>query len=72
MNEKGNAVELEFAENALLPEFVQFIVENYAKNTLISAAKRPTVKYRFDDKKKILSNIKFLLQQLNELHIENK
>lgn len=72
VNEKGSSVEFEFAENALLPEFVQFIVENYSKNTLISAAKRPTLKYRFDDKKKLLSNIKFILQQLNELHIENK
>ena len=72
VNEKGSFIELEFAENALLPEFVQFVVQNYPKNTLISAAKRPTVKYKFQDKKKLLPNIKFLLQQLNELHIENK
>ena len=72
VNEKGGLVNFEFAENALLPEFVQFIVQNYPKNTLISGSHKPIVKYRCDDSKKLLSNIKFLLQQLNELHIDNK
>ena len=69
--EKGEFVHFEFAENALLPEYVQFIIENYSKNAVISAMKKPTIKYKYGDKKEMLSNIKFLLHRLNELHIEN-
>ena len=65
--EKGDFVHFEFAENALMPEFVQYIIENHSKTAVISALKKPTIKYKYGDKKEMLSNIKFLLQQLNEI-----
>lgn len=69
--EKGEYIHLEFGETALIPEYVQYIIQNHSKNAVISAMKKPTIKYRYDDKKKMLANIKFLLQRLNELHNEN-
>lgn len=68
ISQKGNFVIFEFAEAETLSEFVQFIIENYPKNIVIGASAKPTLKYKIDDSKKMLSNIKFLLHQLNELH----
>lgn len=72
VSQKGNFVVLEFCDAQVLPFFVQFIVENYPKNIVIGASQKPTLKYKIDDTKKLLSNIKFLLHQLNELHTEKK
>ncbi len=72
VNAKGEHAVFAFAENALLPEFVQFIVENHPKDTAISALAKPTLKYKCESGRKMLSNIKFLLQQLNALHITEK
>ena len=72
ISQKANFVVLEFVDAKLLPDFVQFIVENYPKNIIIGASAKPTLKYKIDDSKKLLSNIKFLLQQLNELHTAQK
>ena len=55
-------IHFEFSDNGLLPEYVQYIIQNHAKNAVISALKKPTIKYRYSDKKKMLSNIKFILQ----------
>lgn len=68
VNEKGEYVNIEFSDDALLPEYIQYIMEHHSRDIVISALKKPTIKYRFSDKKKMLSNIKFLLQRLNELH----
>ncbi len=66
--EKGEYIHFEFNDNALLPQYVQYIIQNHSKNAVISALKKPTIKYRYGDKKKMLANIKFILQRLNELH----
>ena len=72
VSQKGGFVVFEFADGGLLPEFVQFIVENYPKNIVIGALSKPTIRYKIEDNKKPLANIKFLLQQLNELHTAAK
>ncbi|MBO5059748.1 MAG: transcription-repair coupling factor [Clostridia bacterium] len=72
VTQKGEIIVMEFADGAFLPEFVQFIIENYPKNIMIGASSKPTLKYKCEAGKKLLSNIKFLLQQLNELHTANK
>lgn len=68
ISEKTGCINFTFSEDALLPEYVQYIIENHSKNAVISAMGKPTIKYKYADKKKMLSNIKFLLQCLNELH----
>lgn len=70
--QKNGAVNLEFSENLFRPEYVQFIVENYPRDIVIAAQAKPTFRYRIADAKKLLPNIKFLLQQLNELHTGDK
>ncbi len=72
ISQKGGFVTFEFIDADSLPEFVQFIVENYPKNIVIGASAKPTLKYKIEDAKSMLSNIKFLLHQLNELHTEQK
>ncbi|MDD6736258.1 MAG: transcription-repair coupling factor, partial [Clostridiales bacterium] len=72
VSQKNGEVLFTFEEKLFLPEYVQFIIENYSKDIVISAGTKPVIKYRNADNKKLLSNIKFLLQQLNELHTENK
>ena len=71
VNQKGEFVHFEFSDSALLPQYVQYIIENHSKDAVISALKKPTIKYKYGDKKKMLANIKFLLQRLNELHNAN-
>ncbi len=72
VSQKGGFVVFEFADGGLLPEYVQFIVENYPKNIVIGALSKPTIRYKIEEGKKLLANIKFLLQQLNELHTAAK
>lgn len=69
--ENGTSVHFEFREGSFLPEYVQFIIEKHSKDMIISAMGKPTIKYRYGDKKKMLTNIKFILQCLNELHNGN-
>ncbi len=69
---KNELAKMEFKEGALVPEFVQYIVENHPKDTAISALAKPTLKYKCESGRKMLCNIKFLLQQLNALHIAEK
>lgn len=72
ITQKGNEVVFEFSTESFLPELVRFIVENYSKTMIIGAGETPSVKYRFGESKKLLSNIKFVLQQINELHSGEK
>ena len=72
ISQKGEMVIFTFGENKFIPEYVQFIVKNYAREIIIDASGKPMMKYKVKKDKKLLGNIKFLLQQLNELHIENK
>lgn len=70
--QNGSEVDFVFSEKLFMPEYVQFIIKNYSKDIVISAQGKPTVKYRVRDGKKMIANIKFLLQQLNELHTAEK
>lgn len=70
ISRKGEFVHLEFAPGRLVPEIVQFMVTNHPKNTVISSQTKPVIKYRTGED--ALGNIKFLLQQLNGLHTEEK
>jgi transcription-repair coupling factor (superfamily II helicase) len=70
ISQKMSEVHFEFAEGRITPEIVQFMVTNYPKNTVISSQGKPVIKYRYTGE--ILANIKFLLQQLNGLHTEEK
>lgn len=69
---KDGLVLFTFAENKLFPEYIQFIVTNYSRDIVIDVSGKPVIKYRVKSDKKLLANIKFLLQQLNELHIGGK
>ena len=71
LNEKGEYIHFAFGKDALLPEYVQYIIRHHSKDCVISAMGKPTIKYRYKNKKEMLSNIKFILQRLNELHNEN-
>ena len=70
ISQKMSEVHFEFADGRITPEIVQFMVTNYPKNTVISSQGKPVIKYRYTGE--ILGNIKFLLQQLNGLHTEEK
>ena len=72
ISQKGEMVIFTFGENKFIPEYVQLIVKNYAREIIIDASGKPMMKYKVKKDKKLLGNNKFLLQQLNELHIENK
>ena len=72
VSHKDETVLFTFAENKLLPEYVQFVVKNYSRDIVIDASGNPVIKYRVKNDKKLTGNIKFLLQQLNELHIDDK
>lgn len=72
ITQKGGEAVFAFEKDKFTPELVQFIVENYTRTMTISATKKPTMRYRFGESKNMLANIKFVLQQINELHGSEK
>lgn len=70
VSEKGEYIHFTFSKDALMPQYVQYIIRHHSKDCVISAMGKPAIKYRYKNKKEMLSNIKFLLQRLNELHNE--
>ncbi len=72
ITQNGETAIMQFADGKFDPDFVPFIIQNHAKDVVISASEKPVIKYKCGTGKNMLSNIKFLLQQLNELHTAEK
>ncbi len=70
ISQKGNNILFTFAENRLEIPFVDLIMGEYITTCSINP-KKPVITYKLEGTQNMLSNIKFLLQRLNELHTEN-
>ena len=71
ITQKGTGVSFTFSEDMLKDSFIELILGNYYDTCTINP-KKPIITYREKQPLKMLANIKFLLQQLNELHKEDK
>ena len=71
ISQKGENVSFTFADGMLKDEFVELFLDEYYETCTINS-KKPVVTYRGLQQGKMLGNIKFLLQRLNELHKEDK
>ena len=69
ISQKDGSILFAFAEGRLESSFVDFVLGNFYDECAINP-KKPVITYR--PKQKILFNIKFLLQRLNELHNADK
>ena len=67
ITQKGETVLLRFGQNGIEDSFLDLIMDEYYNDCTINP-KRPIVTYRAGAGMKMLHNIKFLLQRLNELH----
>jgi len=71
ISQKGNIVLFTFADGMLKGEIIDCILDEYFLNCTINA-KKPIISYKVESNVKMLTNIKFLLQRLNELHTDHK
>jgi transcription-repair coupling factor (superfamily II helicase) len=71
ISQKGASVIFAFSEDMLKDSFVELILDKYYDSCTINT-KKPIITYREKQPGKMLANIKFLLQQLNELHKEDE
>ena len=67
ISQKGESILFTFAEGRLEDSFLDVILDEYYTDCTVNP-KRPIVTYHQKQSAKMLSNIKFLLQRLNELH----
>ena len=70
LSQKGDRVLFTFAEGRIEDGFISLILDEYYDTCAINA-KKPVITYKVGQGK-LLPNIKFLLQRLNELHKEDK
>ncbi len=71
ISQKGNCVLLTFLEDMLSESVIELIMDRYYDTCTINP-KKPVITYREKQPAKMMGNIKFLLQKLNELHKEDK
>ncbi|MCR4693390.1 MAG: transcription-repair coupling factor, partial [Firmicutes bacterium] len=71
ISQKGNCVLLTFLEDTLSESVIELIMDRYYDTCTINP-KKPVITYREKQPAKMMGNIKFLLQKLNELHKEDK
>ncbi len=71
ISQRGTSVLFTFCEDMLRDSFIELILDKYYDSCTINA-KKPIITYREKQPAKMLANIKFLLQQLNELHKEDE
>ena len=69
---KGDRAVLRFLAGALQAETVLRLIDRFPKNLSVGASEQPVLTYRCDDSKKLLSNIKFILQTILELQMAEK
>ncbi|MBQ6908208.1 MAG: DEAD/DEAH box helicase, partial [Clostridia bacterium] len=71
VSQQGANVLFTFDKDRLEDAFLELIMDKYFNECTINP-KRPIISYRQKEPQKMLFNIKFLLQQLNELHSTEK
>ncbi|MBR4720853.1 MAG: transcription-repair coupling factor [Clostridia bacterium] len=71
ISQQGANVLFKFEKDRIEDGFLELIMDKYFDECTINP-KRPVITYRQKEPQKMLSNIKFLLQQLNELHSTEK
>ena len=71
ISQKGTFVLFTFLHEELSEKVLELILKRYYDTCTINP-KKPVITYRESQPAKIMENIKFLLQQLNELHKEDK
>lgn len=69
---KGNKAVIRFLQGALQAETVLALIGKFPKNLSVGASEQPVLTYRNDDPKKLLLNIKFILQAILELRQAEK
>ena len=69
--QKGVLVSFTFLPDMLSGDMVELILDKYYDKCTLNP-KKPVITYREKQHAKLMDNIKFLLQQLNELHKEDK
>jgi len=69
---KGNKAVLHFTEGALQAETVLALIGRFPQNISVGASEQPVLTYKNDDPKKLLGNIKFILQAIIELQTAEK
>ena len=71
ISQQGSNVLFTFEKDRIEDGFLELIMDKYFDECVVNP-KRPIISYRQKEISKMLPNIKFLLQQLNELHDTGK